>query len=830
MIARDRPIPRPTGPLPEFLEDLVKDPWEVLRDLGEWALVATRVALVGFLVVLALLALGLGWRIWRDRRLRRGARLIRISSPAAVSAEGAKTLWMGLHALLRPWWRRLLWGQPHLAWEITSGPEDAEVAVWVPKLVPTGLVERAIEVAWPGARTAEAPQDSLGEALSDGEAPIETSDLVLAEPEWLPLAEADESDPLALAHAALGGLRDGEAAAIQVLARPATSRARHRLRRAAAALRSGGSRSRLAWRSRRRSRSRPAPDPSLEGDVRAILTKAASPLWSCAVRVLVRSPDRAAARGRIHALAGAFALFEGRNGFRRKRVRGGLSAIADRALRRPYLLSVRELAEVARLPGSASISGLERAAATTVPPPRDLPRTGKVLGTADHHAGVDRPAAISVEDARHHVHIIGETGTGKSTLLTQLVLQDVEARRSAVVIDPKGDLVTALLERLPEGAEDRICVIDPEDKTSAVGLDVLAGDDDDLVVDHVLAVFKRIYEPWWGPRTDDVMRAACLTLTRIEGATLAEIPLLLTDPTWRNQVRERLATDATGLATFWRWYERIPEAQRAQHIAPLLNKLRAFLLRGPVRAIVGQSSSRLDIPGLLDRGGLLLVRIPKGTLGEETSRLLGAFVIARVWQACMRRVLLPEAERPDTTLYVDEMHNYLVLPRSFEDLLAEARGYRLSLVLAHQHMGQVNREMRDALAANARTKVAFTCSPEDAFFLQRHFAPGLNEHDLSRLATYQAACRPCIRGGQGAAFTLGTTALHEGSEDRAKAVKAASSASYGRDRESVEEEIWNRQLQAKTTLLPEVVTRPGPPGGSVGASVDASGGGSVGVS
>jgi hypothetical protein len=291
-------------------------------------------------------------------------------------------------------------------------------------------------------------------------------------------------------------------------------------------------------------------------------------------------------------------------------------------------------------------------------------------------------------------------------------------------------------------------------------------------------------------------------------------------------VRERLAADSTGLATFWSWYERIPEAQRAQHIAPLLNKLRAFLLRGPVRAIVGQTSSRLDIPALLDTGGLLLVRIPKGTLGEETSRLLGAFVIARVWQACMRRALLTEEDRPDTALYVDEMHNYLVLPRSFEDLLAEARGYRLSLVLAHQHMGQLNKEMREALAANARTKVAFTCSPEDAFFLQRHFAPELTEHDLSHLATYRAACRPCIRSGQGAAFTLKTAPLPEGASGRAEAVRAVSSASYGRDRESVEDEIWERQRHAKTNLLPELPKPQNPPGGSGGVSVGGSVGGS----
>lgn len=816
----------PDGPLPRFL----LDPWRFLRDLGGWVLESVP-ALIW--VPAALLLVVFALRLWRgrcERRMVRDARRIRVRPPADVSPEGAKTLWMGLHALLRPWWRRVLWGQPHLAWEVTARPEQVEVSVWVPNVVPPGLVERAIEVAWPGTRTASDTEDALEHIAGDDGVPTEASELVLAEAEWFPVGGMAGENPLALAHAALGNLLEGEAAAIQVLARPSTSGGRKRLRRAARALRTGGSRSPLAWRSGRgQARNRPAPDPSLEADVRAILTKATSPLWECMARVTVRSPRSPQARGRIHALAGAFALFEGRNGFRRRRVRGGLRAIRERRLHRPYLLSVPELAEIASLPAGGSIPGLEGAAATTVPAPRELLRGGKVLGIADHYAGAERPAAISVEDARHHLHVIGETGTGKSTLLARLVLQDAEAGRSAVVIDPKGDLVNAVLDRLPAGAERRTCIIDPEDKDSAVGLNVLAGDDPDLVVDHVLGVFKRIYEPWWGPRTDDVMRAACLTLTRVKGATLAEIPLLLTDAKWRTEVRERLAADSTGLATFWRWYERIPEGQRAQHIAPLLNKLRAFLLRGPVRAIVGQTSSRLDIPTFLDDGGLLLVRLPKGTLGEETSRLLGAFVIARVWQAAMRRASLPEAERPDTTLYVDEMHNYLVLPRSFEDLLAEARGYRLSLVLAHQHMGQVNKEMRDALGANARTKVAFTCSPEDAFFLRRHFEPELTEHDLAHLGTYQAACRPCIRGGQGTAFTLKTKPLSEGSTERAEEVRARSSKRYGRARDDIEDEISERQRNAATDLLPEFPKVANPRGASEGGSVSAPESGSVGA-
>jgi hypothetical protein len=545
---------------------------------------------------------------------------------------------------------------------------------------------------------------------------------------------------------------------------------------------------------------RPAPDPTIEGDVRAILAKAASPLWACTMRIAVRSPSREQARGRIHGLAGAFAVFEGRNGLRRHRASGLGRSIPTRRMGRLLTLSVPELAQIATVPAAGAVAGLDRAGAKTVAPSRTLSQSGKMLGLADH-PGVRRPVAIAPEDARHHLHVVGETGTGKSTLLANLVLQDAAAGRAAVVIDPKGDLVESILERLPEGCEDRTCVVDPDDRKDAVGLNVLAGSDPDLIVDHVAGVFKRIYEPWWGPRTDDIMRAACLTLAQIPGATLAEVPLLLTDFDWRRAIRERLA-DVGGLSAFWSWYERLPEQQRAQHIAPLLNKLRSFLLRGPVHAIVGQAAPKRDIESLIDEGGLLLVRVPKGTLGEDTSRLLGAFVVARVWQRCMRRASIPEQDRADATLYVDETHNYLALPRSFEDLLAEARGYRLSLVLAHQHMGQLPKDVRDALGANARTKVVFTCSPEDASVLERHFDPDLSAYDLSHLATFQVACRPCVAGGQAQAFTFRTEALHQGSPARAEAVRRRSAELFAISRDEVEDGIHGRQAERARTLLP----------------------------
>ncbi len=781
----------PGGPLTRYLLDPGDTARRLLRS-GRDALAHAAPVLVA--IVAAIVCSYLVFLLLRARRSRKvggSARRIHILPPPDVDPQSALVLWMGLHALLRPWWKRFTGGQPHLSWEVTGRPEEIEFALWVPKQVPPGLIERAVEVAFPGARTALADDDSP--AHGHLESGVETCELVLAEPSWFPIGAPPGEDPLGLALASLTALDDDESASIQVLARPATARARKRFRRAAHVLRSGGTRTRsLSWRAGRGAPGhRPAADPSLEADVRAILTKAASPLWECTVRVAVSSPESEKARGRIHSLAGSYALFEGRNGFRRRSIPGGARAMGSRRLRRGYLLSVPELAQLATLAAAGTVVGLERAGARTSAPPRALGTIGRILGVADHSAA-HRPVAISVEDSRHHFHVIGETGTGKSTLLANMVLADAAAGRSAVVIDPKGDLVEAILERLPTGAEERTCVLDPDDREWAVGLNVLDGEDDDLVVDHVLGVFKRIWEPYWGPRTDDIMRAACLTLKQCPGTTLAEVPTLLTSQEWRRSIRGKLGS-VVGLGEFWDLYERMNEAQRQQNIAPLLNKLRAFLLRGPVRAVVGQPQPKLDIDALIDNGGLLLVRIPKGTLGEDTSRLLGAFVVARVWQACMRRASRPEAERADTALYVDEMHNYLALPKSFEDLLAEARGFRLALILAHQHMGQLPREMRESLAANARTKVVFACSPEDAHVLERHFRPTLTEHDLSNLATFQAACRPAISGGHGVPFTFRTIAPTPGAPARAAEVRAASARRFAEARAKVDNEIRARQ-------------------------------------
>lgn len=796
----------PDGPLTRFLWDLLVHPDKVWdRVWGAFTDWLGSVAPLAIGTATFLVAVWLGALIFtrlRDRRLARDGWRIRILPPPEAPPDGASVLWTALHGLIRPLWKRLLFGQPSLAWEVVTNGDGTEISLWVPRAIPVHLVEQALESAWPGASLIETQKELL--LPEDGH--LLGARMDLARPSWFPIGAGPDQDPLRVALSAMAAAPEGEAAIMQVVARPASSAAGARLRRGhrRSLKRPLGRRFALPHRTNGPGL---APvlshDPTGQAELREVHEKAAAPLWDCSLTLVASAATRGAAKGRAHSLASAFAMFEGRNRFARKRLWRPAARIHSYRLRKPFVLSVQELAGIATLP-AGHVPGLDAAGARILAPGRSVPSEGRVLGVSN--AGVTRsPVAISVADARHHMHVLGPTGTGKSTLLAQLVLQDAEAGRAAVVIDPKGDLVEAVLGRLPEKAWDRTCLIDPTDPSVAVGLNVLSGPDPELVADQVLGVFKRIYERHWGPRSDDILRSGCLTLAQIPGATLAEMPMLLTNDAWRHAIRARLGRNP-GLRLFWELFDGKAEQRRREDIDPLMNKLRAFLLREPIRTIVGQARPREDPEPLLDRGGLLLVRIPKGLLGEDTSRLLGSLVIARVWQAAMRRAERQEDERPDIALYVDEMHNYLTLPRSFEDLLAEARSYGLSLVLAHQHLGQLKsremRELREALDANARTKVAFACSPRDAEHLEEHFAPHLAAHDLSHLPAFTAACRPCVGGENGTPFTLATLPLPEGSPERALEARIRSGEVFGVPRHDVEKELRRRQVRPELTLLP----------------------------
>ena len=788
------------SPLGHFLTN----PGRFLAELAHHAVALVIGAAVeyGPLVLVATVLVGAAvWllRRWQAARLSRGARYVEIFAPPEVDPDGAAQLWKGLHGALRPRWPAMVTGRAHLAFELVwSDSGKLRIGIWAAGTIPPRAVEQAIEGVWPGAHvrvTAPFPPLSAGHLAVGGE-------LRLGLAEWYPLASAHAADPYRLLLSTGGELRTGEAAAVQFLLRPVGTRRLRRAERAARMLRTGRSTSRVG---RLLDLARPGPavnprvysyDPTLAKDVAEILAKtAARPCWEVVIRYGVSAApplgedtsrisgwDRARRtrrrlRGRAHTLASAFGAYTARNHLRRHRLPRPAAVLTARRMRGGDLVCLPELAALAHLPADPSVPGLTRARAKAVAPRPEIPTSGKVLGDAE--AGGARPVALAVADARYHLHLMGATGSGKSTLIANLVLDDMAAGRGAVVIDPKGDLVRDLLDRLPERAAERLVLLDPDDRAAPPALNMLDGPDPELAVDHLIGIFRNVFAAWWGPRTDDTLRAACLTLLQLPdaGATLADIPRLLTEPSYRQRFVAAIPP-RSALATFWASYDRLSSHGQATMVGPVLSRLRAFLLRSFVADVVGSATSSFDLAKVLD-GGLLLARVPKGQLGSETSRLLGSFIVAKTWQAALARAQLPEHARTDASLIVDECHNYLTLPVGFEEMFAEARGYRLSLVLAHQHLAQLPRELREAISANARNKLWFTMSPEDAHQLERHVAPDLSEHDLAHLDGYQAAARLLVQGRELAACTLRTRPAPEPIPGRAERLRRAASSRYG---------------------------------------------------
>jgi hypothetical protein len=743
-----------------------------------------------------------------------GARIVTVLAPPRAGPEGAAALWGHLTGLLRPPAARRWHGQPHLAWEYawTGGAAAAmTVRLWVPGTIPPGMIERAVEAAWPGARTRTAP---AAPPLPPG-ALAAGGTLRLARPDILPVStNCDPDAPLRAMAGAAAGLGNGEHALIQVLARPVTGARLRRARRAAARHRAGQP-ARLASRLLDLATpgghgTRPAggrTDPQLAAEIRAAADKLAGPHWETVIRYLTattapatspgtgRRQARAAAarhmprlRGLAHALASPAALYSGRNWLARRRLRHPAQVIASRRMPgRGDLMSVPELAAIARLPADPALPGLARAGARAVAPPPAVPVPGpavRPLGISD--AGQPRPVGLAVPDARHHLRICGPTGTGKTTLITGQILADAAAGRGVVFIDPKGDAVTDLLARLPEHVAGKVVLFDPGARGAPPCLNVLQGDgtgtDTDMITDNVTGIFRRIFAASWGPRTDDIFRAACLTLLGSVPpgsglVTLADIPALLGDDAYRRRLTAGIADRV--LRDFWAWYEQLSPASRAHSIGPLMNKLRAFLLRRFARQAIAAGPSTFDMTAVLDHGGLCLARLPKGILGEETAQLVGSFIVARTWQAAARRARLPQADRPDAGLYIDEAQNFLNLPYPLEDILAEARAYRLAVTMAHQNLAQLPPDLRQGISANARSQVIFSVSPEDARDLERHTLPALTAHDLSHLGAYQAAARLVAGNAETPAFTFRTQPLPPPVPGRARLIRQAASAAHG---------------------------------------------------
>lgn len=423
-------------------------------------------------------------------------------------------------------------------------------------------------------------------------------------------------------------------------------------------------------------------------------------------------------------------------------VRRQLDATAVPQLGPAMRLTATELATVIGWPvGNPQLPGVRYPASTRLRVDDrslvDRPHPhARIVGASAYPAQATKSVLLRPEDGLRHLHVVGPTGVGKSTLLSHLILSDIAAGRGVVAIDPKGDLADEILARVSERDVERIVVIDPTD-TAPVGFNPLEGDA--IGIDGLMHVMRSLWSASWGPRLGDVLHAGLLTLTARPGHSLAELPLLLTDETFRRPlVSAAVAQDPLGLGTFWPWFDNLSDDARAQVLAPIMNKLRAFLLRPQLRAVVGQPTPRFDLNAVFTRRAVVLVRLPKGELGTDSAQLLGSLLMAHLWRLSLARTAISASKRHPVFFYLDEFQEFLRLPVDLADALVQARGLGVGLVLAHQHLDQLDKTVRAAVLANTASRVAFRLDHDDASVIAKRSGGRLRAADLSGLAAYEA--------------------------------------------------------------------------------------------
>jgi hypothetical protein len=470
--------------------------------------------------------------------------------------------------------------------------------------------------------------------------------------------------------------------------------------------------------------------------------------------------------------------------------------------------SAPELAAVIGWPiDGPDLPGLELGAAKRLVPSLSLPETGRVLGLSNF-AGIARPVAITPAASTRGLYVLGPTGTGKTSLLKNLIQADLAQGRGLAVVETNGDLINDLLDLIPPQRVADVVLLDPTDRTHAVGFNPFVGSPDaSLVADQLGELFQRLWKDFWGPRTGQLTHMGLLTLARREGSTLLDLPRLFLDPVFRGRILADL-DDPVGLEPDWRWFSSLSAREQSTVIAPLLNKVRQFTARASIRAIVGQPAPATSMQAIMADQKILLVHLPKGLIGAETAALLGCLVLTALWQAAAERTALPPSARTPFSLYVDEVQDFANAPIPWDEMFAQGRKYGLALTVAHQNLEQLPRELREVVLANARSKAMFGLSAADARKLEPLFAPALMAADLQALDAYSVAAIVALEDGSTARPVTLSTPAPPVSLDSAETVRRASQEHYAKQRVEVETAL---RWRAKTRPSSPVGRKPRSP-------------------
>lgn len=556
------------------------------------------------------------------------------------------------------------------------------------------------------------------------------------------------------------------------------------------------------------------PDKKKEGEskpvddlaVQALQSKIAKPLFSVNVRVVSAAQTKDRAEDIVLAIAGAFSQLAApvRNQFsvvRPKNQKEVAYAYSFREFDRDQamVLNIEELASIYHLPTlTTDVPRIQWVKTHEAPPPENLPAEGVLLGESLFR-GDKKGVRLTDNDRRRHLYIIGQTGTGKSILLLNQMVSDMKAGKGLCVIDPHGDLVDKVLERVPKERIDDVIVFDPGDVRRPLGINMLEFNPDrpeekTFIVNEIQSIFNRLFsEESMGPQFQQYMRYSLLLLmedSKNEPATLMEVSRIFTDEQFRKRKLARISNPA--VIDFWeKEAAKTSGEQGLANMTPYItSKFGNFVANDYMRPIIGQTKSAFNFRDVMDNQKILLVNLSKGKIGDINSSLLGMIITGRLLLAALSRVDMEEADRKDFYLYIDEFQNYTT--DSIAVILSEARKYRLCLNLAHQFIGQLTDEIRNAVFGNVGSMAAFRVGPEDTEFLMKQFSPEFTEKDLISIENYNAFVKLLIQGQPTRPFNIKTVAPSPGSVEVREKLKELSRLTYGRDIGEIEQEILGR--------------------------------------
>ncbi|MFZ3054751.1 MAG: type IV secretory system conjugative DNA transfer family protein [Minisyncoccales bacterium] len=465
------------------------------------------------------------------------------------------------------------------------------------------------------------------------------------------------------------------------------------------------------------------------------------------------------------------------------------------------VLNTEELTSVFHFPTpltqTPTIKGVK---AKNSAPPSDLPTEGILLGYNEYREE-KKDIRIKSDDRRRHVYVVGQTGTGKSALLSSLAIQDINNNEGMSLLDPHGDLIDDVLSKIPNERVEDVVLFDPTNMERSVGLNMLEYDrrfpeQKTFIVNEMINIFDKLYDlrQTGGPMFEQYTRNALMLLMDDpnETYTLMEVPKVMADSAFRHRLLNKCSNIL--VREFWE-----KQAEQAGGEAALKNmvpyitsKFDTFISNDYMRPIIGQTKSSFNFREIMDNGKIFLVNLSKGRLGEMNSSLLGLIITSKLAMAAFSRVDIPEAERKDFYLYIDEFQNFAT--NSISTILSEARKYRLSLIISHQFIGQLPDLIRDSVFGNVGTIVSFRVGAEDAQFLEKEFTPTFNSFDLINIDNFNFYVKMMMNGQISRPFNVKTYPPIKGNFDRVKDIKEYYALTYGRSKEVIDNEIRQRRL------------------------------------